>query len=124
MMDQITAQLTQIACEGVIKEAAQVYAASIDPAVDYGSYMIMGADAILCRPDERIASSKERLQWKKWKWFRWASAPADLTLHGCIRFLMQDCEEEVCEEDALTLEQVFFVLDGGYIYADKPTDKP
>jgi hypothetical protein len=83
--NQIERQLTQIACEQVILLAAKIYAATLDPDTDYAGFMVLGADEVLCLPDERTwASPQQRIQWQKYQWMNWASSPDDLTFLGCI----------------------------------------
>ena len=109
-MNSIEDQLRRIACESVILQAAQIHSAELDNSVDYGKFMIMGADKILCTPDEEIASQRERLQWTKWRYLSWACSPGDLTLSGCIRFLLDDGDDE--DPDSVTIEEVMAVLKG------------
>jgi hypothetical protein len=110
-MSRIEDQLKQIACEGTINQAAKVYAAELDSSVDYGGFMTMGSDEIVCTPDEKIASPRKRLEWTKWRWLRWASGPNDLTLLGCIRFLIEEGQDED-PDGCVTFEEVLLVLKG------------
>jgi hypothetical protein len=104
-------QFRHIACECTINQAAKVYAAELDSSVDYGGFMIMGSDEIVCTHDEKIASPRKQLEWKKWRWLRWASGPNDLTLLGCIRFLIEEGQDED-PDDCVTFEEVLLVLKG------------
>jgi hypothetical protein len=110
-MSSIEDQLRRIACETTINQAAKVYAAELDSSVDYGGFVIMGSDAVVCTPDEKIASRRERLEWTKWRWLRWACSPSDITLAGCIRFLVEEGQIED-PEDSVTVEEVLAVLKG------------
>ena len=104
-------QLTQIACNQVILQAARIYALDLEPSVNYSGFLVIGADEVLCLPDEITpASAKQRIQWQKYQWIRWASSPEDLTLMGCIRWLMIQSPED--DEDCVTLDQVREVLEG------------
>jgi hypothetical protein len=107
--DEINGQFTYCACQVVIQEAAQIYTAELEASVDYSAFLIMGADEILCLPDERIASAKQRIQWKKYNWLQWAISPSDLTFKGCIRWLLREPEGK---DECVTIEEVYEVLDG------------
>lgn len=110
-LNPLERQLTQIACEQVILEAAKIYAADLEPSFDYSGFVIIGADEVLCLHDEVTpASAKQGIQWQKHQWIRWASSPRDLTFMGCIRWLMLQLPED--GEDCVTLDQVREVLDG------------
>jgi hypothetical protein len=112
--NQIERQLKQFACEQVILLAAKIYAATLDPDTDYAGFMVLGADEVLCLPDERTcASPQQRIQWRKYQWMNWAFSSSDLTLHGCIRWLMLPSPDD--NEDCITLEQVYGVLGGHHI---------
>lgn len=108
--DPLERQLTQIACEQVILESAKIYAADLEPSIDYSGFVIIGAGEVLCLPDEITpASAKQRIQWQKAQWIRWASSSRDLTLLGCIRWLMLQFPED---EDCVTFDQVREVIEG------------
>ena len=77
--------------------------------MDYSAFLIIGADESLCLPDERMATAKQRIQWKKHNWLQWAASPSDVTFKGCIRWLLSEPEDE---DDCVTPEEVFEVLDG------------
>jgi hypothetical protein len=109
-MNSIEDEMRWIACEGLISHAAKVYSAELDSSVDYGGFMTIGADEILCTADEKIASRREQLQWTKWRYLAWACSPGDLTFSGCIRFLVKDCADE--DPDPVTVEEVMAVLKG------------
>lgn len=109
---QIDRQLTQIACEQVILHAAKVYTAILDPDTDYAGFMVLGADEVLCLPDERTcASPQQRIQWQKRQWMNWASLPSDLTFFGCIRWIMLPSPNDD-EDGCVTIDQVYAVLAG------------
>jgi hypothetical protein len=109
--NSIERELTQIACEQVILQAARIYAADLEPSVDYSAFLVIGADEVLCLPDELTpASAKQGIQWQKYQWIRWASFPRDLTLIGCIRWLMLSSSQD--GEDCVCLDQVLEVLRG------------
>jgi hypothetical protein len=110
---QIDRQLTQIACDQVILQAAKIYAATLDPNTDYSGFLIIGADKILCLSDEDTpASPQQRIQWQKSEWMNWASSPNDLTFLGCIQWLMLPDADDADDDDCVTLEQVLAVLAG------------
>lgn len=111
-MQDLEAQLTTIACEHIIFRAAQVYAAELCPATNYKAFAYFGADYILCDESERPVTLAQIIQWEKWCWLGWAACPSDLTLRGCIRFLLQKDVESDDAEDAVSLEQVLAVLKG------------
>ena len=111
-MSSIEDQLRRIACERTIYEAARVYAAELDSSIDYGGFMLMGFDEIACTPDENIASRRRRIEWTKWRWLKWACSPSDITLAGCIRFLVQEEWQSEDPEDSVTVEEVLAVLKG------------
>jgi hypothetical protein len=109
---QIDRQLSQIACDQVILHAAKVYAANLDPNIDYGGFIVIGADECLCLPDEQTpVSPKQRLEYQKREWMNWASSPNDLTFLGCIQWLMLR-SPDADDEDCVTMEQVLAVLAG------------
>jgi hypothetical protein len=110
-MKNIEDELRQIACESTINHAAKVYAAELNASVDYGGFMTMGSDETVCTPDEKIASPRERLEWTKWRWLKWACSPCDITLAGCIRFLIEGNGSKD-PEDSVTVEEVLAVLKG------------
>jgi hypothetical protein len=111
---QIDRQLRKIACDQVILHAAKIYAANLDPSIDYGSFIVIGADKCLCLPDEQTpVLPKQRLEYQKREWMNWASSSSDLTLHGYIRWLMLPSPDD--HEDCVTLEQVYGVLEGYHI---------
>jgi hypothetical protein len=107
--NEIDRQLRYCACQVVIQEAAQIYTAELDTSVDYSAFLVMGSDEILCLPDERVASVKQGIQWKKYNWLQSAISPNDLTFKGCIRWLLREPEDE---DDCVTIEEVCEVLEG------------
>jgi hypothetical protein len=110
---QIDRQLTQIACDQVILHAAKVYAANLDPNIDYGGFIVIGAEECLCLPDVRTpVSNKQRLERQKHERINWASSPDDLTFLGCIQWLMLRLYDEDDDGDAVTMKQVLAVLEG------------
>ena len=111
--NQLERQLTQIACHQVILQAAKIYTATLDPDTDYLGFVLIGADEILCLSDEvTLASPQQRIQWQKREWMNWATSPSDLTLYGCIRWIMLSSPDGDGDDDCVTIEQVCAVLAG------------
>ena len=111
--NQLERQLTQIACEQVILHAAKIYTETLDPDTDYTGFVVLGADQILCLPDEATSASlKQRIEWQKHQWMGWATSPSDTTLYGCIRWIMLSSPDDDDDDDCVTIEQVCAVLAG------------
>ena len=111
-MNPIETQLRRIACSTVIEFAAKIYAAEIDKNVDYSAFLFVGADKILTINEFDAAIKKEIIQWYKWLYLKQAVSASELTLKGCITWLMQKMQADEPEEDRVTIEEVFSVLDG------------
>jgi hypothetical protein len=103
---EITRQLTLIACRNVIHQAASILKAGrLDNANDY---MTMGADEVLCRPDESIATLAEKYAYERHCCCKdLAIASDDLTLMHCIQWLLKDSDED---DDVVSLDEVYAVI--------------
>lgn len=109
-MEELNRQFAESACKLNILRAAQIYAAELCPNTNYKAFAYFGADYILCDEQERPVTKTQIIQWHKWCWLSWATCDADLTLQGCIRFLLQHEAED--PEDCVSLDQVLAVLKG------------
>jgi hypothetical protein len=109
-LQELDRQLTRIAYQAVIHQAASMLNA--DCLADADGYMVMGADEILFRPDESIASAAERYGYQRHCCCRdLGIAHDDLTLLDCLRWICAGEGEDQYEDedDAVSLDEVLTV---------------
>lgn len=106
-LQETNRQLTRITCQAVIHLAASMLKA--DRLADAESYMFMGFEKYLCRPDESFASADERYGYERHCCCRdLGIAHDDLTLLDCLRWICADSEDDP-ESDSVSLEEVLTV---------------
>lgn len=104
-LEDLDRQMTRIACQAVIHQAAAMLKAEQLSNAD--GYMTMGADGILCRPDESIATAAERYAYQQHCCCRDLGIPRDdLTLLDCISWICRDSDDD---EDTVSIDEVLAV---------------
>lgn len=103
-LEELDRDLKRIACRYVIHDAASMLKA--DPLSDADGYQYMGADEVLCRPDESIATAQERYSFQQHCCCRdQGVAPDDLTLLDCIRWILRG-EADEYDDDRVSVDEV------------------
>lgn len=106
-LQELDRELTRIAGQAVIHWAASMLKAH--RLADAESYMFMGCEKYLCRPDESFASAGERYGYERHCCCRdLGIAHDDLTLLDCLRWICAGAGDDP-EFDAVSLEEVLTV---------------